>query len=94
MSRQSIKAYYSDRIDSYGFIVSGDNDTPLSVRDILIKLKEVGLDIHERKLIFYIAIEGWSTKDMLKKGWINEGSVSYHYRKALRKLREVGFNFR
>lgn len=92
-SRQSIKAYFTAEIERYS--TANPKRNAKSLGDIISTLARFGLGLYEIKLIYYRAIKDMSFVALAKKqGWLNEHSAAYHYRKAIKKLRERGFKFK
>ena len=90
----SLKAKSTDKIDIYEiqFLYP---ESPLSAKEVLLRLKKFGLSPHERKLVYYTAVLRRPFKvTAAKMGWLSAESASYHYRKALAKLRAGRFRLR
>lgn len=93
ISKNSIKAIYSDKIDSYGELKLEDT-RGLSEPELRLKLSKAGLSDFEVELLFLRFIEKKSIKVILKEqGWLNVNSCNHFLRGALKKLRLGGFKF-
>lgn len=94
LTKQSLYADPSDVIDRHSLSLWGRHQER-SIHDIVRTLSRYGLAIHEIKLVYYRAIIGMDFKRIAKKTkWVNADAASYHYRQALKKLRNGGFKFR
>ncbi len=92
-SKQSIKAYLTDRIDGY-WLEAEEKDREISEYEIVTYLKRFGLDPYEVELLMLRFIENKSMKDIVKEqGWVSVTSANYYFRTILKKLREGGFSF-
>lgn len=93
-SRQSVKAYPSDRIQDY-WIKEELYERTLSEYEVQAKLRKFGLDPYEAELIILRYIEEKSMQDIVKEqGWLNISSASHYLRRTLSKLREGKFTLR
>lgn len=65
----------------------------LSIRQLVREFAKNGLTVHEIKLVYYRAFKGRSFKYIVdKQGWVSIKNASYHYKRALEKLRRGGFS--
>jgi hypothetical protein len=90
-SRQSVKAISCDTIERYS---APKEPRCYTLNEFLRHLEKYGLAVYEVKLVYYRAVKKMPFDRIVPKlGWVSRSSASYHYRKALDKLRKAGFKF-
>lgn len=94
MSKNSVKAFYTGRIDEFWLKEQIDN-REVPEWEIGVKMRNFGLNEFEIELLLSRYVENKSMLDIVaEQGWQSLNSASHYLKSALKKLRDGGFSIR
>ncbi len=89
LSKQSVKAYPSCKIDSYGLFTQA----LVSEKQLEQRLLEFGLSEFEVEMLLLRFIEKKPMSEIVEiQGWTSLSSANYYLKKSLKRLREGRFS--